>query len=228
MLKEDCASTLKVHLAQSLPLPSDVNRPRIDLIVFVVNLHSKYSLQNVEKSLHHVDATFFLGKVGFLATGGGKLPSRHGAAPGTHAADLRWSRAGHLGPEPAVADAQLREPLPGGPVRPWGCPAHGLIPGRRDHSLLLKTKSGLDRPWVSGHLPAGPKLLCAPAGSAWDGGAQLVGPAHSHRALCLYPSDAFHLHLRLHLNKGPVAKNSWKIIGLMHHFDFADELTQSN
>nr|KAF6367911.1 centromere protein M [Myotis myotis] len=70
MLKEDCASTLRVHLAHSLPLPSDVNRPRIDLIVFVVNLHSKYSLQNVEESLRHVDATFFLGKVGFLVTGG--------------------------------------------------------------------------------------------------------------------------------------------------------------
>nr|XP_035954173.1 centromere protein M isoform X2 [Halichoerus grypus] len=70
MLKEDCASELKVHLARSLPLPSNVNRPRIDLIVFVVNLHSKYSLRNVEESLHHVDATFFLGKVGFLITGG--------------------------------------------------------------------------------------------------------------------------------------------------------------
>ncbi|XP_057172501.1 centromere protein M isoform X3 [Ursus arctos] len=72
MLKEDCASELKVHLARSLPLPSNVNRPRIDLIVFVVNLHSKYSLRNVEDSLRHVDATFFLGKVGFLATGAGR------------------------------------------------------------------------------------------------------------------------------------------------------------
>ncbi|XP_036787334.1 centromere protein M isoform X4 [Manis pentadactyla] len=69
MLQEDCASELKVHLAKSLPLPSNVNRPRIDLIMFVVNLHSKYSLQNVEESLRHVDTTFFLGKVGFLATG---------------------------------------------------------------------------------------------------------------------------------------------------------------
>ncbi|XP_012332102.1 centromere protein M isoform X1 [Aotus nancymaae] len=72
MLKEDCASELKVHLAKSLPLPSSVNRPRIDLIVFVVNLHSKYSLQNTEESLHHVDASFFLGKVCFLATGAGR------------------------------------------------------------------------------------------------------------------------------------------------------------
>ncbi|KAM7115453.1 centromere protein M isoform 2-T2 [Molossus nigricans] len=72
MLKEDCASQLKVHLAHSLPLPSNVSRPRIDLIVFLINLHSKYSLQNVEESLHHVDATFFLGKVSFLATGAGR------------------------------------------------------------------------------------------------------------------------------------------------------------
>nr|XP_006207199.1 centromere protein M [Vicugna pacos] len=72
MLKEDCASELKVHLAKSLPLPSNVNRPRIDLIVFVVNLHSQHSLRNVEESLHHVDASFFLGKVSFLATGAGQ------------------------------------------------------------------------------------------------------------------------------------------------------------
>ncbi|XP_020946629.1 centromere protein M isoform X3 [Sus scrofa] len=41
MLKEDCASELKV-------------------------------LRNVEESLHHVDATFFLGKVSFLVTGAGR------------------------------------------------------------------------------------------------------------------------------------------------------------
>uniref|UniRef100_A0A8D1NQ59 Centromere protein M n=1 Tax=Sus scrofa TaxID=9823 RepID=A0A8D1NQ59_PIG len=74
MLKEDCASELKVHLANSLPLPSSVTRPRIDLIVFVINLHSKHSLRNVEESLHHVDATFFLGKVSFLVIGDRRLP----------------------------------------------------------------------------------------------------------------------------------------------------------
>ncbi|XP_007939904.1 centromere protein M [Orycteropus afer afer] len=72
MLKESCTSQLMIHLARSLPLPSDGNRPRLDLIVFVVNLHSKYSLQNVEESLCHVDASFFLGKVCFLATGAGE------------------------------------------------------------------------------------------------------------------------------------------------------------
>ncbi|XP_045146346.1 centromere protein M isoform X3 [Echinops telfairi] len=70
MLREDCPSQLMIHLARSLPLPSNVTRPRIDLVVFVVNLHNKYSLQNVQESLCHVDANFFLGKVCFLATGG--------------------------------------------------------------------------------------------------------------------------------------------------------------
>ncbi|XP_033261053.1 centromere protein M isoform X2 [Orcinus orca] len=107
MLKEDCTSELKVHLAKSLPLPSNVNRPRIDLIVFVVNLHSKHSLRNVEESLRHVDATFFLGKVSFLATGDRRLSSHHGAAPGPHAADLRRPCAQRLSPEPAVPAAEL-------------------------------------------------------------------------------------------------------------------------
>lgn len=33
------------------------------------------SLQNMEESLRHVDATFFLGKVGFLVTGGECTPA---------------------------------------------------------------------------------------------------------------------------------------------------------
>ncbi|XP_051016022.1 centromere protein M [Acomys russatus] len=72
VLKDGCASALRVHLANSLPLSSNAKRPRIDLIVFVINLHSKYSLQNVEESLNHVDSSFFLGKVCFLATGAGR------------------------------------------------------------------------------------------------------------------------------------------------------------
>ncbi|XP_055458985.1 centromere protein M isoform X3 [Psammomys obesus] len=102
MLKNDCASDLRVHLTNSLPLSSDVSRPRIDLIVFVINLHSKYSLQKVEESLNHVDSRFFLGKVCFLVTGGGKLSSHHGTAPGALAADLRGPRARRLSAEPDV------------------------------------------------------------------------------------------------------------------------------
>ncbi|XP_040842831.1 centromere protein M isoform X1 [Ochotona curzoniae] len=128
MLQKNCTSELRVHLAMSLPLPSSLSRPRIDLVVFVINLHSKYSLQNVEKSLCHVDASYFLGKVCFLATGGGGLPCHHGAAPGPHAADLRWPRARCLGHEPAVPAEELREPLPGGPVRASGPCVQAALP----------------------------------------------------------------------------------------------------
>ncbi|NXA72292.1 CENPM protein, partial [Thryothorus ludovicianus] len=63
------------HLATSLPLPSERDhlRPRIDLIVFMIDIKSKYSLKNVETSLAYVDARFFLGKVCFLVTGVGRV-----------------------------------------------------------------------------------------------------------------------------------------------------------
>ncbi|NXI10871.1 CENPM protein, partial [Irena cyanogastra] len=63
------------HLATSLPLPSERDhlRPRIDLVVFMIDIKSKYSLKNVETSLPHVDASFFLGKVCFLVTGVGRM-----------------------------------------------------------------------------------------------------------------------------------------------------------
>ncbi|NXD94174.1 CENPM protein, partial [Chaetorhynchus papuensis] len=63
------------HLATSLPLPSERDhlRPRIDLIVFMIDIKSKYSLKIVEASLAYVDASFFLGKVCFLVTGVGRV-----------------------------------------------------------------------------------------------------------------------------------------------------------
>nr|XP_056703371.1 centromere protein M [Euleptes europaea] len=66
---------INIHLADSLPLPPERDhiRPRIDLIVFMVNMESKHSYSNIEASLVHVDANFFLGKVCFLATGAGRL-----------------------------------------------------------------------------------------------------------------------------------------------------------
>ncbi|XP_021039185.1 centromere protein M isoform X4 [Mus caroli] len=130
MLKDDCASELRVHLANSLPLPSNVNRPRIDLIVFVINLHSKYSLQKVEEFLQHVDSSFFLGKVCFLVTGGGKLSCSHGAAPGAHSADLRWPRAGRLRTEPDVLAAEPREP-----------PIQGAVSTAALHTFAASSKS---------------------------------------------------------------------------------------
>ncbi|NXO00961.1 CENPM protein, partial [Rhinopomastus cyanomelas] len=63
------------HLAMSLPLPSERDhlRPRIDMIVFMIDLKSKYSLEKLEASLVHVDIGYFLGKVCFLVTGAGRL-----------------------------------------------------------------------------------------------------------------------------------------------------------
>ncbi|XP_059103614.1 centromere protein M isoform X2 [Peromyscus eremicus] len=125
MLKDHCASELRVHLANSLPLPSNVNRPRIDLIVFVINLHSKHSLRNVEECLNHVDSSFFLGKVCFLVTGGGKLSGHRGTAPGPHAADLRWPRARDLSAESAVLVEELHQPRAQGAVSAPALPAFG-------------------------------------------------------------------------------------------------------
>ncbi|KAM6303157.1 centromere protein M [Podargus strigoides] len=75
ILREQKNFRIHIHLATSLPLPSERDhlRPRIDLIAFVIDIKSKYSLENIEASLAHVDASFFLGKVCFLVTGVGRV-----------------------------------------------------------------------------------------------------------------------------------------------------------
>ncbi|KAJ7425948.1 Centromere protein M [Willisornis vidua] len=75
MLQEKKNFKISIHLATSLPLPSERDhlRPRIDLIVFMIDIKSKYSLKKVEASLAYVDASFFLGKVCFLVTGVGRV-----------------------------------------------------------------------------------------------------------------------------------------------------------
>ncbi|XP_017683053.1 PREDICTED: centromere protein M [Lepidothrix coronata] len=75
ILQEKRDFKISIHIATSLPLPSERDhlRPRIDLIVFMIDIKSKCSLKNVEASLAHVDATFFLGKVCFLVTGVGRV-----------------------------------------------------------------------------------------------------------------------------------------------------------
>ncbi|XP_061495291.1 centromere protein M isoform X2 [Rhineura floridana] len=75
ILKEKQDLKINIHLTTSLPLPAERDhiRPRIDLIVFMVNLQSKYSFKDIEASLLHVDANFFLGKVCFLVIGAGRM-----------------------------------------------------------------------------------------------------------------------------------------------------------
>ncbi|XP_005422010.1 centromere protein M [Geospiza fortis] len=74
-LQEKRDFNISIHLATSLPLPSERDhlRPSIDLVVFMIDIKSKYSLKNVETSLAYVDASFFLGKVCFLVTGVGRV-----------------------------------------------------------------------------------------------------------------------------------------------------------
>ncbi|XP_043080085.1 centromere protein M [Puntigrus tetrazona] len=61
---------VNVRLARRLPLPVEnkEGRPRVDLMVFIVNLLSEHSLQSVESSLTHLHSDCFLGKVCFLVT----------------------------------------------------------------------------------------------------------------------------------------------------------------
>ncbi|XP_030334864.1 centromere protein M [Strigops habroptila] len=75
IVKEKKSSNISIHLATSLPLSSERDhlRPRIDLIVFMIDIKNKYSLKNVKASLAHVAASFFLGKVCFLVTGVGRV-----------------------------------------------------------------------------------------------------------------------------------------------------------
>uniref|UniRef100_A0A3P8U9X9 Centromere protein M n=1 Tax=Amphiprion percula TaxID=161767 RepID=A0A3P8U9X9_AMPPE len=59
-----------VRLAKTLPLPmeNDESRPRIDLVVFIMNLSSELSFQSAEASLKYLDPGYFLGKVCFMVT----------------------------------------------------------------------------------------------------------------------------------------------------------------
>nr|XP_054763805.1 centromere protein M-like [Lytechinus pictus] len=60
---------LQVRTATQLPLPSmnDEKRPKIDLIVFIFDVNINMSLKTIAESLPHVDPTYFLGRVCFLA-----------------------------------------------------------------------------------------------------------------------------------------------------------------
>ncbi|XP_025894089.1 centromere protein M isoform X2 [Nothoprocta perdicaria] len=92
ILKEKKSFKISIHLATSLPLPSERDhlRPRIDLIAFMIDIKSKYSLKNVEASLAHVDASFFLGKVCFLVTGGRPLFSISNSLDMNCVIDFLW------------------------------------------------------------------------------------------------------------------------------------------
>ncbi|XP_058496982.1 centromere protein M [Solea solea] len=69
-LVDETDFTVNVRLAKSLPLPveNEESRPRIDLVVFIINLTSELSFQSTDASLKYLDPGYFLGKVCFMAT----------------------------------------------------------------------------------------------------------------------------------------------------------------
>ncbi|XP_017285959.1 centromere protein M [Kryptolebias marmoratus] len=76
VLVKETPLTVTVRLAKSLPLPVDESRPRIDLVVFIINLTSELSFQSAEDSLKYLDPGYFLGKVCFMVTN-----ARHASVP---------------------------------------------------------------------------------------------------------------------------------------------------
>uniref|UniRef100_A0A672GWL7 Centromere protein M n=1 Tax=Salarias fasciatus TaxID=181472 RepID=A0A672GWL7_SALFA len=70
---EDCLpESFTIILAKSLPLPveNEESRPRVDLVVFIINLTSELSFQSAEASLKYLDPGYFLGKACFMVTNG--------------------------------------------------------------------------------------------------------------------------------------------------------------
>ncbi|XP_078474666.1 centromere protein M isoform X2 [Lampetra planeri] len=62
--------SINVHIASKLPLPghNEHRRPRIDLILLLIDLTSINSLRVVEDSLRLLSASFFIGRVFFAIT----------------------------------------------------------------------------------------------------------------------------------------------------------------
>ncbi|XP_058876865.1 centromere protein M-like [Acipenser ruthenus] len=62
IMDENHSFNVNVRLAQSLPLPveNETAGPEVDLLVFMVNLRSSYSLSLAESSLKFIDPHYFL------------------------------------------------------------------------------------------------------------------------------------------------------------------------
>uniref|UniRef100_A0A8C6SA41 Centromere protein M n=1 Tax=Neogobius melanostomus TaxID=47308 RepID=A0A8C6SA41_9GOBI len=61
---KDDRNIISNHTQMNLPLPieNEESRPRLDLIVFIINLTSELSLQSAEASLKYLDPGYFLEK----------------------------------------------------------------------------------------------------------------------------------------------------------------------
>ncbi|XP_063297253.1 centromere protein M-like [Pelobates fuscus] len=75
MLKAPKNFEVQIHVAPRLPLPKENEhlRPRIDMVVFIINFFSQPTLSELLSSLSKLDSHFFLGKVCFLEVRGGHV-----------------------------------------------------------------------------------------------------------------------------------------------------------
>ncbi|XP_072036988.1 centromere protein M-like [Amphiura filiformis] len=69
MVDQNTPFSLQVRLATHLPLPPDneKSRPRIDFVVFIMDVNNKLSISNVVSSCKALDISYFLGHACFVA-----------------------------------------------------------------------------------------------------------------------------------------------------------------
>ncbi|KAK2159993.1 hypothetical protein LSH36_142g05019 [Paralvinella palmiformis] len=74
IVESSTSKTLQCRTATHLPLPEEhsAERPRIDMVVFMIDSRSSASYIQVEQSLQYINRQYFLGKICFIAT---KVPT---------------------------------------------------------------------------------------------------------------------------------------------------------
>ena len=70
LVKKVPAIKLQIRTAKALPLPGDADdsRPRIDFVVFALDLSNRHSFDVVKESLNAIDIHYFIGKACLLIT----------------------------------------------------------------------------------------------------------------------------------------------------------------
>uniref|UniRef100_A0A8C5LZT0 Centromere protein M n=1 Tax=Leptobrachium leishanense TaxID=445787 RepID=A0A8C5LZT0_9ANUR len=71
LLRDPRSFQVQIHMAPGLPLPTDPHRPRFDLLVLFISLHSPAGLTEALRDLSRMDPHFLLGRVCFVAAAGG-------------------------------------------------------------------------------------------------------------------------------------------------------------
>ncbi|CAN0356518.1 unnamed protein product, partial [Lampetra planeri] len=131
--------SINVHIASKLPLPghNEHRRPRIDLILLLIDLTSINSLRVVEDSLRLLSASFFIGRVFFAITKDGERGARGRSPRGAAARRVRRPLPG------AVGHPSLRPHLPGTRAAAAAAAAAAAGAGQRSAQRLLRHRQQL-------------------------------------------------------------------------------------